>query len=205
MDTQHDKLTRKGSKHAQPELRSQQIIDAAIVCFGKNGYAKTSIDDIGKQSKLSKGTVYRFFTSKDELLLSVIDYIQCVFDSRFEELSVGKSCLEQLEIFYKLNIGDIIGERELVSMWFQILNLDFTQDKLKIIYQNDLADLTAIVQKGIEQGEFNASAIDSVPMAMLSMLNGHVLLSYLLNEDPEQWIAKFESSWLLLKKQLVSK
>ena len=45
----------------------ETITQAAIKNFEKNGYANTKMDDIAKKANVSKGTVYLYFPSKEEL------------------------------------------------------------------------------------------------------------------------------------------
>lgn len=180
-----------------------QIIEAAMVCFGEHGYNTTTIDTIGKQAKLSKGSIYRFFSSKDELMLAIIEYISDEFDKRFESETVGQSNLEQLETFCKISIEDIIEHKELADLWFQIINLDFARDAITQLFKKDLAIITSIVTSGIVAGEFRESAKDTVPDAMMAMMNGSFLLSHILNQEEEEWLEKFQRSWQIIKSQLI--
>jgi TetR/AcrR family transcriptional repressor of lmrAB and yxaGH operons len=45
-----------------------RILDAAWELFWQGGYHATSIADIAKRARLPKGSIYNYFTSKDELL-----------------------------------------------------------------------------------------------------------------------------------------
>ncbi|MFT4287174.1 TetR/AcrR family transcriptional regulator [Nocardioides sp.] len=47
------------------------LVDAAIELFGKSGYASTSIQDIATAAGVTKGALYHYFTSKDELLYTI--------------------------------------------------------------------------------------------------------------------------------------
>ena len=51
----------------KPEIRRQEILDAALVLFGKNGYEKTSMADIAKYMGVAQGLCYRYFPSKEAL------------------------------------------------------------------------------------------------------------------------------------------
>ncbi len=52
--------------------RRREILDAARSMFSERGYAATTVDDIAAAAELSKGTVYLYFSSKDELYASVV-------------------------------------------------------------------------------------------------------------------------------------
>lgn len=65
-------------------LTRQRIIDSAIVEFGNNSYAESSLNTICKNGNLSKGIIYHYFKDKDEL------YLVCV-----------TACFEHLILFLK--------------------------------------------------------------------------------------------------------
>ena len=46
----------------------ERLLDAAEECFGQFGPNKTSIEDVARQAKVSRSTVYRYFEGRDELL-----------------------------------------------------------------------------------------------------------------------------------------
>lgn len=59
-----------------PEYKQEakkRIINAALNTFLRLGYKKTTMDDIGKDLGVSKGALYQYFTSKDDLFLETLD------------------------------------------------------------------------------------------------------------------------------------
>ncbi|MEV6876532.1 TetR/AcrR family transcriptional regulator [Amycolatopsis sp. NPDC051128] len=52
--------------------RRRQILDAAAGCFARDGFHRTSMQDIVKESGLSAGLIYRYFTGKDEMILAIV-------------------------------------------------------------------------------------------------------------------------------------
>lgn len=54
--------------------KKQLIINVAIDLFSKQGFEQTSIQQITEKAGISKGAFYLSFTSKDELILSIIEY-----------------------------------------------------------------------------------------------------------------------------------
>lgn len=51
--------------------RRQQILDAAEACFSRNGFHKTTMQEIIAESELSAGAIYNYFNSKDEIIESI--------------------------------------------------------------------------------------------------------------------------------------
>ena len=53
--------------------RRQQILDAAVECFARQGFHRTSMQDIFDESGLSAGAVYGYFAGKDDIVAAVAD------------------------------------------------------------------------------------------------------------------------------------
>jgi AcrR family transcriptional regulator len=56
------------------ELRRQQILDAAAACFARRGFHQTTMQDICGEAELSPGAVYRYFTSKEEIIQAMCSH-----------------------------------------------------------------------------------------------------------------------------------
>ena len=55
--------------------RRQQILDAARICFLRSGFHQTSMQDVIKEANLSVGAVYRYFPSKNELIIALAEQV----------------------------------------------------------------------------------------------------------------------------------
>ncbi|MGA0603779.1 TetR/AcrR family transcriptional regulator [Caulobacter sp. KR2-114] len=58
---------------AQRETRRQQILDAALRCFSRDGFHNTTTADIVRESGVSQGTLYLYFATKDDIILALAD------------------------------------------------------------------------------------------------------------------------------------
>ena len=80
------------------EQRKQQIMEAALELFAKNGYAATTIDQLAKAAEVSKGLLYNYFASKEELLTAIFN--QMIEDAesvwQFDTTLPPKDQLKQL-------------------------------------------------------------------------------------------------------------
>ena len=68
----------------------QKICEIAEKLFAENGYKNVSMQDICDSSGMSKGGIYRHFSSKSELLLSLLQKEKRVF----QDIQEGKSAIE---------------------------------------------------------------------------------------------------------------
>ncbi|MFI4917706.1 MAG: TetR/AcrR family transcriptional regulator [Phycisphaerales bacterium JB060] len=65
-----------------PPSRRDELIDAAMRVFYKHGFHATSLDDIQKESGISRMTLYNHFKSKDELIVAAMRRRDEIFRNR---------------------------------------------------------------------------------------------------------------------------
>ena len=58
---------------AKREGRRQQILDAALRCFSRDGFHNTTTADIVRESGVSQGTLYAYFATKDDIIAALAD------------------------------------------------------------------------------------------------------------------------------------
>ena len=52
--------------------RRRQILDAAAACFARDGFHRTSMQDIVRESGVSAGLVYRYFAGKEDVIEAIV-------------------------------------------------------------------------------------------------------------------------------------
>lgn len=65
----NDSLSRRERERAQHRA---EIMDAAIDVFGEKGFFTATLDEIAQRAEFSKGTLYLYFDSKEDLLFSIL-------------------------------------------------------------------------------------------------------------------------------------
>ncbi|MDX3579911.1 MULTISPECIES: TetR/AcrR family transcriptional regulator [unclassified Streptomyces] len=70
---------------AHLDARRRQILDGAAVCFARNGFHATSMQDVLKEVDLSAGAVYRYFSGKEELIAAIVGEVLGQVREAFEE------------------------------------------------------------------------------------------------------------------------
>jgi len=59
-------------KPEELETRRQEIIEAARICFLRNGFHKTTTDEICREASITPGGLYHYFGGKEEIISAVI-------------------------------------------------------------------------------------------------------------------------------------
>jgi len=161
--------------------RKSQILNAAEGIFTKKGFDEARMDDIAVKTGLSKGTLYLYFKSKDDLIIAILDRI---FQREFRQLeNLQQGELSATETIWKLTemlTKDIMGILRLVPIVYEFLALAFrnkyVQQALKKYINRYLDILVPIIEHGIEAGEFRALDAREVAVAMGAMIEGTLLL-----------------------------
>ena len=106
--------------------KPQQIIDAAIRVFARNGYYNSRVSDVAREAGIAAGTIYLYFKTKDEILVTLFR--------------------EKMAEWVALVRKAIAGERDPVAKIRKIVALHF-----KVIEEHP--DLAEVVQVELRQGQ----------------------------------------------------
>jgi AcrR family transcriptional regulator len=66
-------VKREERKEKITEYRQQQILNAALEVFSQKGYGEATIPDIARQAGVAVGTIYNYYESKHDLLVSLVN------------------------------------------------------------------------------------------------------------------------------------
>src|SRR5256712_8190255 len=106
--------------------KPQQIVDAAIRVFARNGYYNSRVSDIAREAGIASGTIYLYFRTKDEILVTL-----------FREKMAQWVALVRREIATERGAEAKI--RKLVALHFAVLEGD--------------PDLAEVVEVELRQGQ----------------------------------------------------
>jgi AcrR family transcriptional regulator len=173
-----------GTVSPRPDVsdeRKYQILNAAEQVFTKKGLDLARMDDIAEQTGLSKGTLYLYFKSKDDLIIAILDRI---FQGVFKQLAARKdnrlSAAEAINQFTEEAIRDYKKMLRLMPVAYEFLALAFrnktVQKALKQYFRRYMHALMPIIQRGIDSGEFRRVDANEVAIAAAAIYEGIVLL-----------------------------
>lgn len=166
------------------QTTKSRIVKAAWNLFYKNGYDNTTVEDITKLSKTSKGTFYHYFRGKDALLSTLSD----LFDQKYIELSgtmdPSLSAREKLlflnhELFYLIETS--IDLKLLAYLYSsQLVTKDNRSllDSDRVYFQM----ITEIIDKGLESGEFSTTSSSAELIKIYAMYERALLYDWALCE-----------------------
>lgn len=85
-------------RHEDRANLRQEILVAAWELFDKNGYEKTTVNEIIKKANTSKGGFYYYFKAKEELLNSIYSIFDKEYRKFYQYMDKSLDCLMQLKL-----------------------------------------------------------------------------------------------------------
>jgi len=163
---------------ADPALR-ERLLEAAYACVARFGLAKTTVEDVVKQSGVSRATVYRVFPGgKDELLREVVGWEMGRFFGALAEAVAGAadfgSLVEEGLVFAHRAVGEhVVLQKILVTEPEKLLPLMTTEQHRPLRFIT--AYLVPFLEREQREGRLRAgldqaAAADFVARMLLSLI-----------------------------------
>jgi TetR/AcrR family fatty acid metabolism transcriptional regulator len=102
--------------------KRERILDAAVRVFARKGFYLTRVSEVAKAAGVADGTIYLYFKSKDDLLVSLFEHrIERLLTYMDTELPRVASATYKLQRVIELQLGLLEGERDLAEVVTVIL------------------------------------------------------------------------------------
>lgn len=138
----------------------QKIVDAAWKLFYTKGYDETTIEDIIKDSKTSKGSFYHYFKGKDALLGTLSDLFDQKYIELSEELDEHKPEMSASDKLLYLNheLFQMIADNVDIHLLAYMYGTQLTTDGERHLLNSSrfyFKYITEIIKEGLDSGEFD--------------------------------------------------
>jgi AcrR family transcriptional regulator len=171
-----------------PELRKEEIYNAALFCFNQNGYYETSIDTIAAKAKITKGGIYHHFTSKKILF---IELFHTVANRYFETLKLKihtpadasqhmQNLVSKSEEIFNENL-------DILRFCFEFMSLATRDTEIRRavsdFYKNRVAIFAETLTDGVGKGMFKDIPADAVARSLYFLSMGFFLTYFTVDID----------------------
>ncbi|HVO67682.1 MAG TPA: TetR/AcrR family transcriptional regulator [Syntrophales bacterium] len=185
----------KKRREREKENRKSSILKAARKLFFEKGFKSVTVDSIAKKAELSKGAVYLYFKSKDEIysqiLLNDIGKFHEKVSGLLESGGKASDMLLQLSSIY---VDFFLRDRELFRILITFMlhanhsNLpDDLRDHIIKSTNKSVDVIEEIFRYGIDRGEFLPTVnIRQIRNALWGLLNGIVSLYIFISSESKR-------------------
>jgi AcrR family transcriptional regulator len=161
--------------------RSEQILDVAMALFAQHGYAETDTQMLAEKLGVGKGTLYRYFPSKEQLFLATVDRVMRrlkeEIDTRVDET---EDPLEQIAVAIRTYLAFFAEHPDYVELLIQERAI-FRDRKTPTYFQHRQANLgrwQALYQGLIDEGRIREMPVEQITDVMSGVVYGTMFTNY---------------------------
>jgi AcrR family transcriptional regulator len=179
----------KVSQQYKDDQRAQ-ILAAARRCFVRDGFHRTSMQDVFVESGRSAGAVYRYFPKKEDMIVAVaaqnLDDVAAVLRDALAG-ATGERRLGAVlaELLAAVTARHADGQLAAVALmvWSEALRNPALAERLRQAITTMSGDLAGVIAERQRAGELTGVPADALARAILSVLPGFLLQLALLGPD----------------------
>ena len=180
------------------EIRRNQILDAATKVFVRQGFQHARMDDIVEESGLSKGTLYWYFKSKEDIINAIL---RRLFTGDLEHLEslvyAPGTASERLIQLTDHRVSGLKRMSSLVPIIFEFyavaVHQQWVQQFINEYFHHFRTLLEELVQQGIDSGEFRQVNARNTAISIASLYEG-LTLHWMIDPQTVQWEILSENS-----------
>jgi AcrR family transcriptional regulator len=162
------------SRQRRKEARPQELLDAALALFVEKGFAACRTDEVAQRAGVSKGTLYLYYPSKEELFKAVVRQNLSSLIAEGEEVAANfEGSSSELLSCLMHTWWDRVGNTPAAGIHKIVLSEVRNFPELAQFYTDEVivpADqlFSRCVQRGIDSGEFRPMPLHEVVHALMA-------------------------------------
>lgn len=165
----------------RPDVSAQrmpQILGAAAEVFGRLGLGAATVADIAEAAGLSKALVFKYFRSKDELVLALV---RSLFDGfpgpqRAPEMSCKAALLDWCDASARALEGNAVFAAVATELLASASREAGMREIVRVAYARLLDEVAAVIADGVAEGEFVTGDAHGAALAVIAQMEGANML-----------------------------
>lgn len=164
-----------------------EIYNAALKVFSQYGFKKSTVSDIAEELGFTKGALYQYVISKQDLYDKAVRYGLIRWQNKVKKAISDQTDVElQFETMCKKAFQYLSEDRVLKEILIKdpdIFPLSFKNDPYKEINNQSVELLKRILDKGIEQKKFRTMDTNLMANVLFSIYKMLIIETYVLGEQ----------------------
>lgn len=196
-------MTTPGQRSTKGQRHYQQIIDAALRCLARDGYAATSIQRVADEAGLGKRTVLYYYGTREELFAHVGRHLgERLMQQTAEAIDGLEDPADIIPRAFGRIWNAVITDRGLQVAWLGLLTESITNPSLRETTAEIAASyrtmIGTLIDDALARGRVLTVRRESLELIILAGLQG-LVLEYLEHGETPELAAAIEDfqQWLL--------
>jgi AcrR family transcriptional regulator len=183
--------------------RMQEILATAAELFGERGYEAVSLEDVAERLDVTKGSLYYYFASKDELVTAAIETLGNEWTARLERLPEAQDGppARRLRALIHEHVRIAVCEYPAALRLFLVPQSwpEAQRDRIKELRRQHDRLFRRIVEDGVASGAFVVTGVDTVLQCMhAAMSQAPVWCADLAGEALDHAIGELADTLMML-------
>lgn len=173
---------------ASEESKKNRIMEYCFKKFSSIGISHVTMDEISRGVGIGKGTLYKFFPSKEILLFETINFIASRIEKRIVEIRLDETLnpVEKLDLVFK-TVGEKLSKVNPSVLAFMERSIPEAYEKIEEIRQRIImTNILKLFEEGKSTGHFNPE--------MDAYIVAHILIGAVNHVSESQVLATFNCS-----------
>ncbi len=171
--------------------RRQQLIHAALVLFSERGYHGATMQAVAERAGVSKGGIYDYFNSKEELLTSTAEVLlSALFENSLGAFENSRAPIrKKIASFVRSLLAGVDQWNDLVfaiaQAWAELgREKDQPLNRLMAdIYRQSADRLQAVLDRAVADEEARPFPTRAAALSLIAALDGLMLQSSVVNDE----------------------
>jgi TetR/AcrR family acrAB operon transcriptional repressor len=169
------------AKDDRTSERRAQILQAAAAVYARQGIDGARMDDIVAEAGLSKGTLYWYFDSKDDITIALFnEMISGEFELLRQLLDAEGTVIERLERFFDVHASILQANPMSGKLGIEFYaiagKLDKVHELVRRYYDEFVEAVLTLVKQGEERGELHVERPRELAANLVALVEGSSLL-----------------------------
>ena len=183
-------MKKLNNKNIQSQETANRILNQAMRIFLAKGYHGTSIEDITRAAKLTKGALYWHFRSKEDLLKKIVEeYEKRFLNAMIQAVNEVKGSIpDKIEKYFRYNSAFAYYNREL-CVSFDTLAAELVgahhgiEAEFRRIYRKYQKFLSNLIAQGKKEKVFKREMDENLSALVIIAFHVGILLQWSMNKD----------------------
>lgn len=175
--------------HRRKEDRPAEITEAALAAFAEKGYAATRVEEVAKRAGVSKGLLYLYFKTKEDLFKAVIrSFLSPRIDALISNIERTELSAEEFVRGPFLTFAKSIPKSP-VKVLVRLMiaegpkHPDLVQWYWDNVVSRAISALRSLIRRGVDQGEFRESALSEFPQLLVTPVFFSMIFSIVFKQQ----------------------
>jgi AcrR family transcriptional regulator len=183
--------------------KRKQIAKSTCDLFIKKGFVNISISEIAQVAGIGKGTVYEYFSNKEDIIFELMSCLQEDYDPNLQQnLQKSQTPKEKLIHLFALYISDHPKTQTQRDIYKEFLAITLNNPSQAIIeYQETMMEkytqiLNEIFQEGIKKNQLESRALEFIP-SIFATMDG----LFIARKEKKEFLLYIDTLFELLQKK----